>query len=187
MAHEHQHGAVSRTPAYIGVCWRWSVTGDLITVDVPARNPPGSQRRRTGPCRAADAAALRLSAAMADERIATSSRLTPAAILISLKPRSAPENPTFTESERHSPCPSAPPPRQALRPSAITLCTALFARPAQPVYPGRASSQYQLPTMVGEAFTLRYIPREDLNPISVTQDPKHPQRVVVESPGRRSW
>ena len=36
--------------------------------------------------------------------------------------------------------------------------------------------------MVGEAFTLRYIPaREDLNPISVFQDPKHPQRHAVES------
>ena len=35
--------------------------------------------------------------------------------------------------------------------------------------------------MVGEAFTLRYIPaREDLNPITVFQDPKHPQRVAVE-------
>ncbi len=38
------------------------------------------------------------------------------------------------------------------------------------------------PTMVGEAFTLRYIPaREDLNPITVFQDPKHPQRVAVET------
>ena len=37
-------------------------------------------------------------------------------------------------------------------------------------------------TMVGEAFTLRYIPaREDLNPISVFQDPNHPQRVAVET------
>jgi regulator of RNase E activity RraA len=35
--------------------------------------------------------------------------------------------------------------------------------------------------MVGEAFTLRYIPaREDLNPISVFQDRSHPQRVAVE-------
>jgi regulator of RNase E activity RraA len=35
--------------------------------------------------------------------------------------------------------------------------------------------------MVGEAFTLRYIPaREDLNPISVFQDRGHPQRVAVE-------
>jgi regulator of RNase E activity RraA len=35
--------------------------------------------------------------------------------------------------------------------------------------------------MVGEAFTLRYIPaREDLNPITVFQDRTHPQRVAVE-------
>ena len=38
------------------------------------------------------------------------------------------------------------------------------------------------PTMVGEAFTLRYIPaREDLNPITVFKDPEHPQRVAVET------
>ncbi len=38
------------------------------------------------------------------------------------------------------------------------------------------------PTMVGEAFTLRYIPaREDLNPITVFRDPKHPQREAVET------
>jgi regulator of RNase E activity RraA len=38
------------------------------------------------------------------------------------------------------------------------------------------------PTMVGEAFTLRYIPaREDLNPIEIFKDPKHPQRVAVET------
>ncbi|WP_406682867.1 ribonuclease activity regulator RraA [Seonamhaeicola sp. MEBiC1930] len=36
--------------------------------------------------------------------------------------------------------------------------------------------------MVGKAFTLRYIPaREDLNPITVFRDPKHPQRVAVET------
>lgn len=36
-------------------------------------------------------------------------------------------------------------------------------------------------TMVGEAFTLRYMPaREDLNPITVFQDPNHPQRRAVE-------
>jgi regulator of RNase E activity RraA len=35
--------------------------------------------------------------------------------------------------------------------------------------------------MVGEAYTLRYIPaREDLNPISVFQDRAHPQRRAVE-------
>ena len=37
-------------------------------------------------------------------------------------------------------------------------------------------------TMVGEAFTLRYIPaREDLNPIEVFRNPEHPQRVAVEN------
>lgn len=66
--------------------------------------------------------------------------------------------------------------------STATLCTALFKhglrnqfiqdiRPLNPT----------LPNMVGEAFTLRYIPaREDLNPISVFQDRAHPQRVAVE-------
>ncbi len=35
--------------------------------------------------------------------------------------------------------------------------------------------------MVGEAFTLRYMPaREDLNPVSVFRDPAHPQRRAVE-------
>jgi regulator of RNase E activity RraA len=35
--------------------------------------------------------------------------------------------------------------------------------------------------MVGEAYTLRYIPaREDLNPITVFQDRTHPQRKAVE-------
>jgi regulator of RNase E activity RraA len=36
--------------------------------------------------------------------------------------------------------------------------------------------------MVGIAYTLRYIPaREDLNPITVFDDPRHPQRKAVES------
>ncbi|HEX4334113.1 MAG TPA: ribonuclease activity regulator RraA [Usitatibacter sp.] len=35
--------------------------------------------------------------------------------------------------------------------------------------------------MVGEAYTLRYIPaREDLNPMTVFRDPAHPQRRAVE-------
>ena len=38
-----------------------------------------------------------------------------------------------------------------------------------------------LGTMVGEAFTLRYMPaREDLNPMTVFQNPEHPQRRAVE-------
>jgi regulator of RNase E activity RraA len=66
--------------------------------------------------------------------------------------------------------------------STATLCTALFKRglrnqfiqDVKPLNPA-------LPTMVGEAFTLRYIPaREDLNPITVFQDRSHPQRKAVE-------
>jgi regulator of RNase E activity RraA len=63
-----------------------------------------------------------------------------------------------------------------------TLCTALFKRGLrnqfiQDVHPLNDT----LPNMVGEAFTLRYIPaREDINPISVFLDRKHPQRVAVE-------
>src|SRR6476661_2044504 len=39
----------------------------------------------------------------------------------------------------------------------------------------------QAGTMVGEAFTLRYMPaREDLNPMTVFQNPDHPQRKAVE-------
>jgi regulator of RNase E activity RraA len=66
--------------------------------------------------------------------------------------------------------------------STATLCTALFKRGLrgqfiQDVRPLNAS----LPNMVGEAFTLRYIPaREDLNPVSVFQDRAHPQRKAVE-------
>ncbi len=66
--------------------------------------------------------------------------------------------------------------------STATICTALFKRGLrnqfiQNVHPLNAS----LPNMVGEAFTLRYIPaREDLNPITVFQDRAHPQRKAVE-------
>jgi len=66
--------------------------------------------------------------------------------------------------------------------SSATICTALYKRgfrnqmiqDVQPLDPGK-------PTMVGEAFTLRYMPaREDLNPISVFQNRNHPQRKAVE-------
>ena len=50
-----------------------------------------------------------------------------------------------------------------------------FIQGVQPLAPGK-------PNMVGEAFTLRYIPaREDLNQISVFRNPEHPQRVAVET------
>ncbi|PLQ00735.1 ribonuclease activity regulator RraA [Cupriavidus pauculus] len=66
--------------------------------------------------------------------------------------------------------------------STATLCTALFKRglrnqfiqDVRPLNPDGGA-------MVGEAFTLRYIPaREDLNPITVFQDPNHPQRQAIE-------
>jgi regulator of RNase E activity RraA len=66
--------------------------------------------------------------------------------------------------------------------SAATLCTALFRRGLrnqfiQDVHPLNPAAG----PMVGEAFTLRYIPaREDLNPLSVFQDQAHPQRKAVE-------
>jgi regulator of RNase E activity RraA len=66
--------------------------------------------------------------------------------------------------------------------STATLATALFKRGLrnqfiQDVHPLRARKE----TMVGEAFTLRYIPaREDLNPITVFRDRQHPQRQAVE-------
>ena len=71
---------------------------------------------------------------------------------------------------------------QLMKVSTATLCTALFKRglrhqfiqDVRPLNPG-------LPNMVGEAFTLRYMPaREDLNPISVFLDRNHPQRQAVE-------
>jgi regulator of RNase E activity RraA len=66
--------------------------------------------------------------------------------------------------------------------STATLCTALFKvglknQFIQDVHPLSQKGR----NMVGQAYTMRYIPaREDLNPISVFQDPKHPQRVGVE-------
>jgi len=72
--------------------------------------------------------------------------------------------------------------QQLMHVSTATLCTALYKRglrhqfiqDVRPLNPNR-------PNMVGEAFTLRYIPaREDLNPITVFQDRGHPQRKAVE-------
>ena len=64
--------------------------------------------------------------------------------------------------------------------STASIATALFKRGLrnqfiQNVVPLNSKK------MVGEAFTLRYIPaREDLNPITVFKNPKHPQRKAVE-------
>lgn len=67
--------------------------------------------------------------------------------------------------------------------STATIATALYKRgyrkqAVQGVLPLASCTE----SMVGEAFTLRYMPaREDLNELSVFQDPKHPQRHAVES------
>ncbi len=66
--------------------------------------------------------------------------------------------------------------------STATICTALFKRGLrnQFIQDVRPLNDDVKP-MVGEAFTLRYIPaREDLNGIEVFQDPKHPQRDAIE-------
>ena len=63
-----------------------------------------------------------------------------------------------------------------------TIATALFRRGlrnqfiqnVRPLSPKKAN-------MVGQAFTLRYIPaREDLNTLEVFRNPEHPQRAAVE-------
>src|SRR6266487_935963 len=66
--------------------------------------------------------------------------------------------------------------------STATVATALFKRGfrtqcIQDVHPLHADQ----PTLVGEAFTLRYMPaREDLNKLDVFRDRSHPQRKAVE-------
>jgi regulator of RNase E activity RraA len=66
--------------------------------------------------------------------------------------------------------------------STATVATALFKRGLrvqmiQDVHPLSADQ----PVLVGEAFTLRYMPaREDLNKIEVFRDRAHPQRKAVE-------
>lgn len=67
--------------------------------------------------------------------------------------------------------------------STATLSTLLFKRgirnafiqDVHPLNPNMASN------MVGEAYTLRYIPaREDLNQLDVFRDKAHPQRIAIE-------
>jgi len=66
--------------------------------------------------------------------------------------------------------------------STATVATCLFKKGLRNQFiQGVKPLKSGKPTMVGEAYTLRYIPaREDLNPIEVFKDPKHPQRVAVE-------
>lgn len=69
--------------------------------------------------------------------------------------------------------------------STATLTTQLFARGLRNAYlAGLHPLNPTRPRMVGEAFTLRYIPaREDLDVLPVFSDPEHPQRRAVESVG----
>lgn len=66
--------------------------------------------------------------------------------------------------------------------STATISTALFKRGFRnQMIQGVGPLNPLLPTMVGEAYTVRYIPaREDLNPITVFQDRSHPQRRAIE-------
>ena len=67
--------------------------------------------------------------------------------------------------------------------STATLASALYRRGLrhQVVQDVRPLSRPKGGSMVGEAYTLRYMPaREDLNPLSVFRDPSHPQRRAVE-------
>ncbi len=66
--------------------------------------------------------------------------------------------------------------------STATLATCLFKKGLKNQFiQGVGPLRKGRPTMVGEAFTLRYIPaREDLNPLEDFKDPKHLQRVAVE-------
>lgn len=71
---------------------------------------------------------------------------------------------------------------QLKKSSTATIATCLFKKGLRNQFiQGVKPLKTGKPKMVGQAFTLRYIPaREDLNPISVFRDPKHPQRVAVE-------
>jgi regulator of RNase E activity RraA len=67
--------------------------------------------------------------------------------------------------------------------STATLMSCLFKRGLRGQFiQGVRRLNPDLGTMVGEAFTLRYMPaREDLNPMTVFEDPEHPQRKAVET------
>ena len=67
--------------------------------------------------------------------------------------------------------------------SAATLTTVLFKRGLRNTYiQGIGPLNPDAPPMVGEAYTLRYIPaREDIDVIEVFKDPSHPQRKAVEA------
>ena len=69
------------------------------------------------------------------------------------------------------------------RVSTATLHTALFKKGLRNTYiQGVSRMNTAKLKMVGQAFTLRYIPaREDLDTVAAFKDPKHPQRLAVET------
>ena len=69
------------------------------------------------------------------------------------------------------------------RVSTATIATCLFKKGFKNQFIQEVKPlQLGKPIMVGEAYTLRYIPaREDRNPITVFRNTDHPQRVAVEN------
>ncbi|MGO1502665.1 MAG: ribonuclease activity regulator RraA, partial [Marinobacter sp.] len=69
------------------------------------------------------------------------------------------------------------------RVSTATLHTALFKRGLRNTYiQGVSLINNQKLKMVGQAFTLRYIPaREDVDTVAAFKSPEHPQRLAVET------
>src|SRR5438132_801573 len=67
--------------------------------------------------------------------------------------------------------------------STATLTTQLFKRGLRNVFiQGVRRMSAARGNLVGEAFTLRYIPaREDLDQLNVFENPEHPQRKAIET------
>jgi regulator of RNase E activity RraA len=67
--------------------------------------------------------------------------------------------------------------------SAATLTTQLFKRGLRNVFMQGVRPLTRIKTpMIGEAFTVRYIPaREDIDHVGVFADPEHPQRKAIET------
>lgn len=67
--------------------------------------------------------------------------------------------------------------------STASVATALYKRGLRNQFiQGVSPVNWKGETMVGQAFTLRYIPaREDRNPLTIFRDADHPQRVAMET------
>src|ERR1700722_14690445 len=128
------------------------------------------------------------SAVMAGCSPSISSRPTKAATSTFCARNSAPRwpSPRFTDLEREDrPMTKlSPATRDKLKGvSTATLASALYKRGLrnQMIQDVRPLSPPKGGSMVGEAYTLRYMPaREDLNPMTVFRDHSHPQRRAVE-------